>query len=136
MSIIENKVSKPTRPTLTVAKTQQATVMFQPKHKIRRGQTPIDIVMIIAGLLGGVVLGTAVVAVKGQVSSPGGWFTAVGVVSALVGTYLCMVLLVLAARVPLLERRIGQDRLIAYHRLLGPWAVTLIAIHVVTIIVG
>ena len=69
-------------------------------------------------------------------TSPGGWFLAVGRLSAFVGTYLLIVMLVLIARVPRLERAVGQDRLVRWHRRLGPWPVSLIALHVVTITVG
>ncbi|MHB8333455.1 MAG: ferredoxin reductase family protein [Acidimicrobiales bacterium] len=69
-------------------------------------------------------------------TSPGGWFLAVGRLSAFVGTYLLIVMLVLIARVPGLERAVGQDRLVRWHRRLGPWPVSLIALHVVTITVG
>ena len=69
-------------------------------------------------------------------TSPGGWFLAIGRLSAFVGTYLLIVMLVLIARVPGLERAVGQDRLVRWHRRLGPWPVSLIALHVVTITVG
>lgn len=71
-----------------------------------------------------------------SLASPGGWFLAIGRLSAFVGTYLLIVMLVLIARIPSLERAVGQDRLVRWHRRLGPWPVSLIALHVVTITVG
>ena len=69
-------------------------------------------------------------------TSPGGWFLAIGRLSAFVGTYGLIVMLVLIARIPSLERAVGQDRLVRWHRRLGPWPVSLIALHVVTVTVG
>ncbi len=69
-------------------------------------------------------------------TSPGGWFLAIGRLSAFVGSYLLIVMLILIARIPSLERAVGQDRLVRWHRRLGPWPVSLIALHVLTITVG
>jgi ferredoxin-NADP reductase/DMSO/TMAO reductase YedYZ heme-binding membrane subunit len=43
---------------------------------------------------------------------------------------------VLVARLPALERVIGQDRLVRWHRRLGPWPISLIAAHGVLITIG
>ena len=37
----------------------------------------------------------------------------------------------LIARLPFLEHEVGQDRLTAWHRTLGPWTLLLITAHVV-----
>jgi predicted ferric reductase len=63
------------------------------------------------------------------------WLTAVGEISALFGTYLALIGLVLVARVPMLEHLIG-DRLTRYHRLLGISAIVLIGVHVGTTVGG
>ena len=47
-----------------------------------------------------------------------------------------LVMIVLIARLPWLERTVGQDRLVRWHRQIGPWPVVLIAVHVVTIVLG
>jgi predicted ferric reductase len=70
------------------------------------------------------------------VAQPGGWLDAVGRLSGLVGTYLMLAMVVLIARVPWLERTIGQDRLVRWHRRIGGWPIVLIALHVVTITMG
>jgi ferredoxin-NADP reductase/DMSO/TMAO reductase YedYZ heme-binding membrane subunit len=46
------------------------------------------------------------------------------------------VVVLLVARVPPLERAIGQDRLVAWHRKLGPWPLYLLLVHAVLITVG
>src|ERR1700730_17160190 len=47
---------------------------------------------------------------------PGGWLTAVGQLTGLLGAYSVLVQLVLMARVPALERHLGFDRLAWWHR--------------------
>ena len=47
-----------------------------------------------------------------------------------------LVMVVLIARLPWLERAVGQDRLVRWHRRIGPWPIWLIAAHVVLITLG
>jgi ferredoxin-NADP reductase/DMSO/TMAO reductase YedYZ heme-binding membrane subunit len=58
--------------------------------------------------------------------------TAVGRVTGLLGAYLSLVVLVLMARIPWLERGIGLVRLASWHRYAGSTALVLIGVHVVT----
>ncbi len=69
-------------------------------------------------------------------SAPGGKFEVVGRLSGLVGSYLMVIMVVLTARIPWLERSVGQDHLVAWHRKLGGWPIILIALHIVTITIG
>ena len=72
----------------------------------------------------------------GSLSVPGGPATALGRLTGLVGTYLMLIAVVLVARLPALERAVGQDRLVRWHRRLAPWPLFLIAAHGVLIAVG
>ena len=56
--------------------------------------------------------------------------------AALVGTYLSMVGIFLVARIPVVERGVGHDRLVTWHRKLGPWSLYLIGAHVFLIVLG
>src|SRR5260370_8213906 len=47
-----------------------------------------------------------------------------------------LIMVVLVARVPRLERSGGQDRLVRWHRQVAPWALGLITAHVVLITLG
>src|SRR5665213_3793595 len=71
-----------------------------------------------------------------SVTSMAGFLDALGRLSGMVGTYLLLVMLLLMARIPWLERTIGQDRLTRWHRRIGAWPVVLITLHVVTLLVG
>ena len=93
-----------------------------------------------SGLLGiglGVVVALGITALSWRaLSAPGGWLTAGGQLAGLVGAYLMLVVVVLAGRLPIVERTLGQDRLLFWHRRLAPWSLSLIASHVVLITLG
>jgi predicted ferric reductase len=72
----------------------------------------------------------------GALSAPGGVLTALGRVTGMVGAYLLLVLVVVVGRLPALERAVGQDRLVRWHRLLGPWPLLLIGAHGILITLG
>jgi predicted ferric reductase len=72
----------------------------------------------------------------GSLGAPGGPATALGRLAGLVGTYLMLIVVVLVARLPALERAIGQDRLVRWHRRLAPWPLSLIAAHGALITLG
>ena len=107
----------------------------------RVGHAPIPWVADTLALLAGVGLGIVIALALSSESrtllaSPGGWFDAVGRLAGLTGTYLMLVMIVLIARLPWLERTVGQDRLVKWHRKIGGWPIALIALHVVTITIG
>ena len=54
-----------------------------------------------------------------------------GNLTGLAGSYLALVMVLLVSRVPIVERVLGQDRLLAAHRRLAPWPVSLILAHAV-----
>jgi len=71
-----------------------------------------------------------------ELVAPGGALIAVGRVSAMAGTYLMLVTLLLIARIPPIERALGQDKLVKLHRRLGPWVIALVTTHVVAVTLG
>lgn len=95
-----------------------------------------DLAALAVGIGAGAVVGTGYMMTAGTWTTPGGTATALGTLSALLGTYLCLVLLLLIARLPWIEREVGQDRLIAMHRRFGPWALVLIVAHVALTTIG
>ncbi len=56
--------------------------------------------------------------------------------AALIGTYFALLGILLVARIPWVERGVGHDRLVTWHRKLGPWSLYLIAYHVAMITIG
>ena len=107
----------------------------------RPGHTPrpwvADLLLVLAGLGLGITLALVATAEsRGALAAPGGLLLVGGRLAGFVGTYLILVMVVLIARLPWLERAVGQDRLVAWHRRLGPWALWLITAHVVLITLG
>ncbi|CAN2171380.1 COG4097 Predicted ferric reductase [Candidatus Nanopelagicaceae bacterium] len=62
--------------------------------------------------------------------------TSLSRLTALVGTYLAIVGIFLVARIPWVEKGVGHDRLVTWHRKLGPYSLYLIGAHVFLITVG
>ena len=56
--------------------------------------------------------------------------------AALVGTYFALVGIFMIARIPWVEKSIGHDRLVVWHRKLGPWSLYLIGSHVLFITIS
>jgi predicted ferric reductase len=71
-----------------------------------------------------------------QFTTPAQAVTSLGIIAGLVGTDLILVMIVLAARLPLIDRAVGNDRAMALHRSLGKPVLYLIIAHVVLLLVG
>jgi ferredoxin-NADP reductase/DMSO/TMAO reductase YedYZ heme-binding membrane subunit len=89
----------------------------------------------------GIGLGATVASVMGSLNAhvlraPGGVEVAVGRFTGLTGAYLLLVLVVLVARLPPLERLVGHPRLTKWHRRLSPWPLLLLTVHAVTSMIG
>lgn len=65
-----------------------------------------------------------------------GWLTDAGRIAGLLCGYGCAVLVALMARVPLLERRVGSDRVARWHAMAGRYTICLLAAHVTLILFG
>ena len=62
--------------------------------------------------------------------------TSTGIVTGLIGTDFILVMIVLAARIPIIDRTVGHDRAIAVHRSLGKPALYLLLAHGALLLVG
>ncbi len=103
----------------------------QPSHGLA------DAVTWLIGLGMGITVALGIRAESWQaVHAAGGLATAAGRLSALVGTYLMMVMIVLIARVPAIERAVGHDRLVKLHRTFAPAALVLLVAHGFLITLG
>ncbi|WP_055492803.1 ferric reductase-like transmembrane domain-containing protein [Streptomyces sp. TP-A0356] len=72
----------------------------------------------------------------GSVVGTAGWLTGAGRIAGLLCGYACAMLVGLMARVPLLERRIGSDRVARWHAMAGRYTVCLLVAHIVLILSG
>jgi predicted ferric reductase len=71
-----------------------------------------------------------------QIRSTGGVAIFLGSITGLAGTYLALVMVLIVSRVPYVERVLGQDGLLRWHRRIAPWPILLIVAHVVLLTIG
>ena len=62
--------------------------------------------------------------------------TNLGIFTGLIGTDLILIMLVLAARIPVIDRAVGHDRAIAVHRSMGKPALYLLLAHAALLLIG
>jgi ferredoxin-NADP reductase/DMSO/TMAO reductase YedYZ heme-binding membrane subunit len=97
----------------------------------------VDAMAAAAGIGLGITVALEVTAESaGSLSAPGGIAIALGRLTGLLAAYAMVVVVLLVARIPPLERAIGQDRLVTWHRTLGPWPLYLLLAHAALISVG
>ena len=100
-------------------------------------QRRVDVTTTVAGILFGLTCATFL-----ETTTSHDWNTVYGIITsisricALTGAYLSLVGLVLVARIPYVERSVGHDRLVIWHRKLGPWSMYLVSFHVLLVILG
>jgi predicted ferric reductase len=93
--------------------------------------------LVLAGAgLGAVTAVTITSETASQLRAAGGLATFVGSLTGMVGTYLALLMVLLVSRIPAIERVLGQDGLLSWHRRLAPWPISLLAGHAVFITVG
>ena len=89
-------------------------------------------VLVTCGVGMGLALGLPVVdGTLSELHVPGGLAMFIGSVTGLAGTYLALMMVLLASRMPALERMLGQGGVIDWHRRLAPWPILLIVTHAV-----
>ena len=90
------------------------TVAAPPRRRPARPRpVVVDVLAAAAGIGLGLTIGLAVTAESaGSLGAPGGIATALGRLAGLLAAYAMVVVVLLVARVPPLERAIGQDRLV------------------------
>lgn len=97
----------------------------------------VDLLAAAAGLGLGITIALGISAQSVQsVSTLPGLLTTAGRMTGLLAGYAMIVTVALSARIGPLERAIGQDRLIRWHRRLGPYGLYLLLAHVVLIVLG
>lgn len=116
----------------------------QPARRRRRRRSApqprpraVTVLMALAGIGLGMTVGFDIAAESVRtLAATGGLLTAAGRMTGMVGTYFLLLSVLLVGRLPVLERAVGQDRLVRWHRWLAPWALVLLVAHAVLIILG
>ena len=111
------------------------------RRRHRAGPPPRPLVAHLCEELTGLGFGCVIGAVitsesRGALASPGGVVTAISRFAGFTGAYSMLIMVLLIARIPWLERSVGQDRLLHWHRRTAPWAMALISIHIITVTFG
>ena len=93
--------------------------------------------LLVAGVgLGATAALTVTAETASQLTASGGLATFAGNVTGMVGTYLALMMVLLVSRIPVIERVLGQDGLLRWHRRLAPWPISLLIGHAALITVG
>jgi predicted ferric reductase len=108
---------------------------FQGQYRRRLLRADLLTVIAWASLAGAVALWLADGGAAGF-SSVAGAFTAVGIVAGLAGMDLVLLMLLLAARLPIIDGAVGHDRALEFHRKLGKPSLYLLLAHGVLLATG
>jgi predicted ferric reductase len=93
--------------------------------------------LVVAGTgLGATAALTITAETASQLTAPGGLATFAGNMTGMVGTYLALMMVLLVSRIPFIERVLGQDGLLRWHRRLAPWPISLLIAHAVLLTAG
>ena len=85
--------------------------------------------LVVAGAGLGAVTALGIIDETGsELRGPGGPATFLGSLTGLVGMYLALLMVLLVSRIPAIERVLGQDGLLRWHRRLAPWPISLLRI--------
>ena len=114
----------------------RARLLQSPPGTGRPGPAPrrvvLDVALAVVGLGFGATVGVALTAERvSELHARGGIAMFLGNLTGLTGTYLALVMVLLVSRVPAVERVLGQDGLLRWHRRLAPWPISLIVAHAV-----
>src|SRR5947208_1468330 len=135
--MVVGMTSTPWQEPRTIPRTSAPARTTARRRPARPRPVIVDVLAAAAGLGLGITVGLEIMAESsGSLSAPGGIATALGRLAGLLAAYAMVIVVLLVARVPPLERAIGQDRLVGWHRKLGPWPLYLLLAHVVLITVG
>jgi len=103
----------------------------------KRAMARLDLAAILTGTGLGLTLSLlAATLTKEDVTGTFQIITTISRVAALAGAYLALLGLLLVARITWIERAVGHDRLVSWHRKSAPYSLFLILIHVLLVAVG
>ncbi|WP_395639897.1 ferric reductase-like transmembrane domain-containing protein [Pseudolysinimonas sp.] len=126
----------PSPPPLREASSRSIPAVDRRRQYARRARRS-DLLVVMLWMSGAIAAALYLVTGAGTMfATPSDAVTSLGILAGLVGTDFILVMLVLAARIPLLDRTIGHDRAIAVHRALGKPALFLLLAHAALLLLG
>lgn len=103
----------------------------------KRGKYVMDWASLIVGTGAGLTLALYVeTLLHADFDSLNSIVTSLSRIFALMGSYFALVVLVLVSRISWIEKSVGHDRLVQWHRKLAPYSLYLIAAHVLFVLFG
>ncbi len=121
-----NKLNQHTRGTRTQLENRHA-----PAHNTAQLSRNAFITLCGVGVIGGVLFGLTFL---NLISKNGTWIYNLSVLTAVVGTYGVLIMLLLISRLPIIERSYGHDQLVLWHKKFASVALWLIFAHVFLIV--
>lgn len=94
------------------------------------------LLLVLLGANLGAALSVGLARLPVDLTAPGGLATWGGRMTGLLAEVLILALVLLAARVPWLERTVGQDRLLRWHRWIAPTALVALVVHPLLLALG
>ncbi len=120
--------------TSTAARTSSTAARSTP-GRAALGLQPTTL-LVLVGLGAFVAVGLWFVSTPPDLHGPADWLTNAGRITGLLGGYGCVVLVLLMARIPGVERGVGTDRLARWHSMGGRYVICLLVAHAMLIVLG
>jgi predicted ferric reductase len=124
--------------TITAPRPASQALLAQNRHmQFKRRSAAADL-LVIATWTSGAIAVALFLAARGpaQFGTVAASVTSIGIVCGLVGSDLILIMLVLAARIPLIDSAVGHDRAMKLHRQLGKPGLYLLLAHGAILLVG
>ena len=131
--LTQDAVRRPDAPGRARQSASRPDVARLRRQRARRANT-LEGALWVSGIVAGALAVPMMAAVPP--SGLGDIATDLGILTGLIGTDLILVMLILAARVPIVDRTIGHDRAIAVHRSMSKPVLYLLLAHAVLLLIG
>ena len=107
------------------------------KGLLRPKDRGVDRAALITGLGLGLTIALQITTMRrSDINSVYGDINSLSRLCALIGTYFALLGILLVSRIPWVEQGVGHDRLIKWHRKLGPYSLFLVGFHVLFVTLG
>ena len=99
----------------------------RPSRRTSTGEVGLLLSLAAGGIGLGIILGLPLVdGTVHEIGAPGGWTLFLGSVTGLIGTYLALLMVLMAARIPTLERALGRGGVMRWHKNLSVLTISFI----------
>ncbi|MEJ3404369.1 ferredoxin reductase family protein [Rathayibacter sp. YIM 133350] len=121
---------------MLISPTDRRAALLAPATAARKRRRRVDVLQVLAILSVAVVVALFLADRGLEIASPAEGLDQLGILCGLVGTDLLLLMLLLAARLPIIDRAFGHDRAMVLHAKLGKPALLLLIAHAGLLLVG